>query len=209
VRRRPIALVAVWAVLGMLSVAGCSTPAPVASNAVPPPAQADQDPVVVWAALGGDETRPFDEAATPGSWSQLVLTRLPESAQLLNVATEDATLQVGGTSQLEALAASPLKPTIATVWFGSDEPNTPKGEFADALTDLVNGLEGMGVERVVLISRPDAPGDRRYRYGPEIQSVAAATGATAIEVTSLTRNPGQPEVQAAIADQLAPAIAAG
>jgi len=207
VSTRSVALTA-CVVLALLVGAGCSQPSPVASNAVPPPVQADAKPVV-WAALGGDETFAFDQASTPGSWTQRVLSRLPVSAQLLNLATEDATLQVGGTSQLKALGASPVKPTVATVWFGAAEPNTPKGEFVDGLTNLVNGLKGLGVERVVLVSRPDAPGDRGYRYGAEIKSVAAATGALVVEVTALTNNPGEPAAQASIADQLAPTISAG
>ena len=195
-------------VLALSIGTGCSQPQPVASNAVPPPVQADTKPVV-WAALGGDETLAFDQASTPGSWTQRVLSRLPVSAQLLNVATEDATLQVGGMSQLNALAASPVKPTVATVWFGSAEPNTSKSQFVAGLTTLVNGLEDLGVQRVVLVSRPDGPGDRGYRYGAEIKSVAAATGATAIEVTALANNPGDPAAQPSIADQLAPTISGG
>ncbi len=191
-----------------LGAVGCSTPPPVASNAVPAPAVADARPVV-WAALGGDETLAFDQAATPSSWSQRVLSRLPVSAQLLNLATEDATLQVGLTSQLNALAASPVKATVATVWFGTAEPNTPRAQFVDGLTNLVDSLKTMGIPRVVLVSRPDVPGDRGYRYGAEIQSVGTATGATYVQVAALTNNPGDPAAQATIADQLAPAISTG
>jgi len=199
--------VLVAGVVLLLVLAGCSQPPPVASNAVPAPVQADAEPVV-WAALGGDETLVFDQKATPNAWTQRVLSGLPPSAQLLNVATEDATVQDGLTSQLNALAASPTKPTVATVWFGSAEPNTTKAQFADGLTNLVSGLKSMGVARVVLVSRPDASGGQGYRYSAEVQAVAAATGATAVTVSSLTNNPGDAAAQAAIAAQLAPTIAA-
>lgn len=185
--------------------AGCSSPPPVASNAVPNAVQPDAAPIV-WAALGGDETRATDQKTLPGAWTQQVLSRLAPSAQLLDVATEDATVRTGLTSQLGALAASPAKPTVATVWFGSADPTTPKAQFAQDLTTLVENLRAQGVARIVLVARPDGPGDRGYRFSSEIRAVAAATGATFVQVSTLTTNPGDPAAQTAIAEQLAPAI---
>lgn len=202
-RRRVLHLVVAVLAVGL---SACSTPPPVATNAVPPPAVPDDQPVV-WASLGGDETLTADPADVAGSWTQRVLARLPGSAQLVDVATEDATVQVGLTTQLAALTASPAKPTVATVWFGTAEPNTPRGQFTAALTQLVTGLQSTGVARIVLISRSDGTGDRSYRYAAEIEAVAKATGVSYANVSVLTGNPGEPGVQAQIADQLTPIIA--
>lgn len=160
----------------------------------------------MWAALGGDETLASDAQTAPTAWTQRVLSRLPASAQLLDVATEDATIQVGLDAQLRALSSSPVKPTVATVWFGTAERNTAKTQFAETLTNLVSGLQALGVPRIVLIARADNAGQGGYRYTAEIEAVAKATGATYASTTALTGNPQDPSAQSALADQLGPMI---
>jgi hypothetical protein len=197
--RRPaagaIVLIATLAV-----AAACSTPPPVASNAVPPPATAAPAPVV-WAALGGDETVTADPETAPGAWSQRVLSGLPASAQLLNVATERATVAVGLDSQLAALAAGPAPPTVATVWFGPADTGTSSARFRATLSELVGELQSMGVPRIVLIGRPDVIG----AHAEEVEAVAGATRTSYVPVTALS-GPA-PAAQAAIAEQVGPLIA--
>jgi len=188
-----------------LVAAACSTPPPKATNAVPAPAEIDQNPVV-WAALGGDETSTAQSDPAQASWTRVVLAELPASAQLLDVATADATVEDALDAQLVALRASPLPPTVATVWLGRDEPGTDVGVFADRLTKLVEGLTALGVPRVVLVARSDSPRDRGGQYAAAIEAVASATGATYADLRGLPGNPRDPATQQELAGLLAPYV---
>jgi hypothetical protein len=194
-------------VVGVLTLVGaaCSTPPREASNAVPAPAEIDQNPVV-WAALGGDETTTAQSDAAQASWTRVVLAGLPTSAQLLDVATADATVEDALDAQLVALRASSRLPTVATVWLGRDEPGTDPSVFADRLTRLVGGLTVLGVPRVVLIARSDAPPDRGGQYTEVIQAVASATGATYADLKGLPGNLRDPVEQQDLARALAPYV---
>lgn len=205
-RSRTVVAIAAAALLASTVASSCSTPPPVASNAVPPPAVAEEKPIV-WVALGGDETLVGDLHATPNAWTQRVLSRLPPSAQLLDLATDDASIRTGLDNQLRALETSQIKPTVATVWFGTADANTPRQQFTADLTALIDRLKGDGVQRVILVSRPNAASDRGYRFAGEIEAVANATGATYVPVVALTGSPNEPTAQNAIADQLAPLVA--
>lgn len=190
----------------MLVATACSTPPPKASNAVPPPAEIEQNSVV-WAALGGDETTTAQPDAAQASWTRGVLAGLPTSSQLLDVATADATVEDALDAQLVALRASSLPPTVATVWLGRDEPGTDPGVFADRLMRLVGGLTALGVPRVVLIARSDAPADRGGQYAGVIQAVASETGATYADLKGLPGNLRDPDAQQDLARVLAPYVA--
>ena len=198
--RRRVVLVSVVALA--LVAAACSTPAPTASNAVPAAAIVDDAPVV-WAAFGGNETRAFDPAS---AWTQLVLARLPASAELVELATEDATVESGRTAQMAALGASARLPTVATIWFGIGEPGTSGAQFTASLTQLVEALQAMGVPQIVVVARPDDPPGRRYRYAAEAEAVARSTGVAFVSPSVPTGNPFEPAAQTVIADELAPVI---
>lgn len=189
------------AVVVPVAAGACSTPPPQASNAVPPPATAAPEAPIVWAALGGDETvttGPPEEAAT--AWPQRVLSRLPATAELVNVATPDASIRTGLTSQVPALEANGVRPTVATVWFGRDERGSTSQQRAD-LTALVERLRALGTTRIVLVAGP----------GPSAtalaQDVAAATGAVALPVAGIGRDAMGPAAQAGIAEAVAPVLA--
>lgn len=182
-------------------VAGCSTPAPKASNAVPPPASAVADPLV-WVSLGGSEAvgRGGDRAG--GSWSQVVLGRLPESSQLVNVATPGARVADAAT-QLLAVQASPDRPTVASVWFGAGDQSTPSSAYRGALGELIDALRRQGVDRVVVITRTDQGVGAR---ADDNRQVATEKGVPLVALDLPRGEPGSAALQTAIADQVAPAL---
>lgn len=190
-------------VAAAMSVAACSTPAPTASNAIPPPAVVDEQPLV-WAVMGGPESVAFEPAR---SWTQQVLAGLPPSTELLELATEDASLIEAAPAQLAALDAAPRPPTVATVWFGVSDPEIPPATFTAALTGFVQELQARGIPKIVLVARPDVAGQRRFRYSAEVEAVAAVTGTPYVAIDLGLTNPFDPGGQTAIAQTLAPFVA--
>jgi hypothetical protein len=187
------AIVTVLVSAAVMASAACTSEAPVASNAVPPPA--GPQPRVVYAALGGDETllRGLDTNVRR-AWTQQVFTSLPPSAVYVNLATEDAPVAEGLHVQLEQALA--LQPTVATVWFGgADDPAVvSQQEFASQLRGIVTGLQAANV-RVVVVGRP---GGRGSSFTATAQQVAVATGARFADVAGGS-GPRDPGAQDAIA----------
>jgi hypothetical protein len=189
-------------VLGVVGAAGCSNPEPKASSAVPPPAEVDTDPTV-WAALGGSETVVFDPADAPHAWLQVALSQLPVSAQLVDLATPDATVSAALESQLAALQASPVVPTVATLWFGAADRSSSSGQYQSGLVALIDALRQRGVARVVVVTRTDTGvGDR----AADNEAVAAEQGVELVTIERPDGDPSSPEFQAAIAARIVPAL---
>ena len=153
-RRRRLPLLALLLLSALLLAAACSTPAPKASNAVPPPATVDPDPLV-WAALGGSESVVFDPATAPEAWMQVVFSQLPESSQLVDVAIPDATVSAAIESQLVALQASPSVPTVATLWFGAADRSTSSTAYRASLKRADRHAPATRREPVVVVTRTD------------------------------------------------------
>ncbi len=208
VRSRALGVLAALALLVVVGATGCTDPAPTASNAVPAATAPDPNPVV-WVALGGDETVTADPVDAQQSWTRLVLAQLPSSAQFLDLATEDATVDQALQSQLLALRASPVAPTVATVWLGTAEDGTSTSLFRSRLGAVVDGLRELGVPRIVLVTRTADSLGADGRYAAEVEAVATATGSEFVTVEGIAGSPRDPSVQAAIADQLGPVVVAG
>jgi hypothetical protein len=168
-------LVAVVAVL----LTGCSSPTPIASNVVPPPATVGER--LSFVTLGGNETARGLEESVNLPWNQQVFAALPLSATFANVASRDAPVAAGLAEQLPQALAE--RPTLATVWFGFGDATarTSTDAFAADLTAIVTQLQAAGA-KVVLIARtqPDQPG--LARYNAVVAQVATATGATLVQV---------------------------
>lgn len=210
-RRRPaagLALIGVLVVaLALVLTASCSTPPPAASNAVPPPASAPIEAPITWVALGGDETAAVGPPEEAGRfWTQRVLSELPPSAQLVNVATPDATARRARSTQLQTLDATGVRPTVATVWFGADESSGPTAYAAD-LTALIQDLRDRGATEVVLVARAGGGGGGGSSLADVTEQVATATGATFVEVELPGRDPTSASAQTAAAEALSPVLA--
>ncbi len=189
--------------LGMMAglATSCTPPEPKASNAVPPPAVAPAVAPIVWASFGADEGSASGPVESfEGRWPQRVLAGLPVTAEMVNLSTSGVSIGEGAAEQLARLDQAGTRPTVATVWFGSNEPEGRSAAFTRSLTSLVDELKKRGATDVVLIGRRTTTGRGPYRYADEVERVAAATGSAFVPVDGLGRNPGEPAAQQAIAD---------
>jgi len=198
-----------WAIAGglvsLLLALGCSSTTSV-SDSAPPPPDPNQERVV-FVALGGDETlnRQLDDPLRD-AWTQRVfMNALPRSAVHVNFATRDATVREGIDEQLPA--ALELRPTLATLWFGSADASmsTRADVFERDLTQLVADLQATGT-RVVLLSPVDASGQGESDYANSVQAVATTTNSelVAVPTVDLSSNTTQAAIATAVEDSLGP-----
>jgi len=199
--RRVQGVIMASAAMAISITASCTPPEPKASNAVPPPAAAPATAPVVWASFGADESSASGTVESfEGRWPQRVLGGLPATAEMVNLATSGASISGGAAEQLARLDQSGIRPTVATVWFGSNEPEGRSAAFTRSLTSLVDELKRRGATTVVLVGRRSAGGRGPYRYADEVEQVAGSTGSPFVPVDGLGRNAGDPAVQQRIAD---------
>jgi hypothetical protein len=206
-RRIALAVVAALAV----AATACGPGETRTSSAVPADAAPGDRTVLV--VLGGDET-----IDSPGvgsltrAWEQVVYTRLPTSAVLVDLADRRPTAKSVIQDQLPRAQAQ--HPTIATVWLGlgDREARTSEATFTDHLEQIVTGLQQAGARTVVLLSpRTDPgaaptgePGDQTEpeRYTGAIDAVAARTGARVVPLPPARVT--QEQVAAAVRPLVAP-----
>jgi hypothetical protein len=215
---RLLALAALAVVV--LAPAACGSSETRTSNAVP--AAATPADRTVFVVLGGDET-----IDSPGvgsltrAWEQIVYTRLPTSAVLVDLADRRPTAKAVIQDQLPKAQA--LHPTVATVWLGlgDREQRTSEATFSDHAEQIVTGLQDAGTRTVLLLSpRPDPdtpsagdPDDEAgatgtteprppERYAAAVDAVAARTGARVVPLPPARVTQGQ--VAAAVQPLVAP-----
>ena len=191
-------------VVGLVVAAGCSSGPDGTSSAAPPETSAT--PPVVFVALGAKETNNSDRRDLQDNWAQIVFAdTIPSGGVYVNLATDDATVQSALDEQLPQAVA--LHPTVATVWIESADAHlgTPAATYARKLTELVEGLRAAGAGRVLLLSPATSSTDVGGDLAPAVAQVAAATGATLVElgdVSDRAEDPGQRR----IADQVSSAL---
>jgi GDSL-like Lipase/Acylhydrolase family len=198
-----------WAIVGglvsLLLALGCSSTASVTDSAPPPPDPNQER--VVFVALGGNETlnRQLDDPLRE-AWTQRVfMNALPRSAIHVNFATRDATVREGVDQQLPS--ALELRPTLATLWFGSADASmsTSDNAFERDLTQLVAELQAVGT-RVLLLSPVDAgrQGDRDYANSLQVVATTTNSELVAVPTDDLSSTTTQAAIAAAVEDSLGP-----
>lgn len=188
-----------WIVgVAALLVAGCSygQPRAISSSATTTPT-----PRVALVTLGSDAAAGVDvDDGLHDLWSQqLFATELPPQTVYANLATRGATaVEVLGNQVPPALD---LLPTVAIVWVTGDlDRGTPPAVYEADLTRVVERLQAAEATVLIAIGRP---------MDPVAEQVAAATGATPVDLTDLDGLPvGSVEEQRALAAAFGPAIAA-
>jgi hypothetical protein len=161
-----------------LLAAACSRGA--SSTAAPPTAPSTAPRLLT---LGGSATEGDGiQDRLHRAWPYLVFHEaLPESATLVNAATDDGRALTALSEQVPL--AGETKPDIAAVWIGADDvrARTPLSEFRFAFTRIVDDLRADGARRVVVGTVPKAYGEVAA-YNDIIRTVARTQHAQLVEL---------------------------